>query len=64
MTYLGLDKHNKEPLEKSLTHLIKLINAHNTTISQDHSAPLHDESTSGGIPQHRGCQTSCTAALS
>lgn len=51
-----------ECCEKSF-YLIELVNAHDTAVSQDHGAALHDESTGGGIPQHRGRQTSCTAAL-
>lgn len=44
-------------------YLVKLIDADDSAVGQHHGSPLHDESSGAGVPQHRGGQTSCTAAL-
>jgi len=47
-----------------MPYLVKLVNAYDSPIRQHHGSSLHDESTSDGVPEHRGSQTSCAAALS
>lgn len=47
---------------KSL-YLVKLVDADDSAVGQHHGSTLHDESAGGGVPQHGGSQTSCTAAL-
>lgn len=45
------------------SNLVKLINADHSSISQHHCTTLHDKTTSDGVSQHGGSQTSSTAAL-
>lgn len=45
------------------SHLIKLVDADHSAVGQHHGSALHDEAAGVGVSQHRGRQTSCTAAL-
>lgn len=43
--------------------LVKLVDADHATIGQNHGSALHDKAAGVGVSQHRGRQTSRTAAL-
>merc|ERR1719431_1229542 len=46
------------------SHLVKLINTNNPTISKHHGTTLHHKVSGGSISYNTCCQTSCTATLS
>ena len=46
-----------------LSHLVKLINAHHTTVSEHHGTSFKVKVPGGGITNHGGGETSGTAAL-
>ena len=46
-----------------LPHLVKLIDADHTPISQHHGSALHNEITRYRVPHDTGRQSSCTAAF-
>lgn len=50
-------------MNEKYPHLVKLVNAYDSSVSQHHGSALHDEPAGVGVPEHRGRQTGCTAAF-